>query len=1032
MDVGRLASGEPWVLPRKLFPTPLPAEATLLCTPLPHDPLATQHAFAFEPVPVPQLLIEDRLPNVRQLARCLPLATVPDTIATALPGFGTAPSEVQRAFSSLLDILLDESECPAEPRQQALPWRLASALAAKAISSEPGQLPRWPQAQALLIAPALALHVGGEGSQHRNHSNLTPVLYDVRTRTFRPVNCTGAISPTLAHTNIAPLAIAPDTPHPNGGYLAAVPPSEVCSALGSVPALASRMGHAGSPAPFEAIDAALDVDCSGSMLGHRFVVQFGFSGRQRGGQVWILDTAVMQWVQVQPRVPPLTMSRLTGIVPSQQVDYPSTAKWQGASMTLVSVNKRPPLPAFGPTSGTATGAGHAPSGQGRDEWGSDSTIVFYGGFAERRVILDSLRVLDVRTTLRRFRDGSEDVTHTAAWVRPNVYGDDPGPVVDHTATFVPHMDGSADGHHLVVFGGYSHTIRNAVHCLCIPAGGVHSQDVWEWKRVESLGTTPQPRYGHTASATRKGTIVIVGGHTPHGPCQSVLTLHLAAMHRPGTQRYDITGVWNQVATLGIPQTLRDPGSPFMSRKEQVGTDLRPGQPAEHEQVNPEAGVPMCARSMHAAIAVSPLVLRCPEWFAAYSAVFGDDLGGMSKLGRSVPDAELPLVSDMDPCSEAFGPMSQVMKWQDSVLDHVSAALGDGWREAHAQRAWERGSQLVIFGGISTRATQIQTQGVEADGNVYEIALTRRSRWVPTLLQAFVGAISSEAGARSAPRLAESMLAFADAAVAGTLPESSQFWADSRALTLVKEAWRDMQPGEEAALSRLPFQHGMVFAPRVSVANSAGLAGDEQLASLLPSSKRLEDMQALLDSAVDTGDVVLALADGRLPAHSWMLAATSSYFALMFSETYGDDLSGVLALDCEVAVGRPLLSFIYTGQVPFHDMDPALTFDLMHMASVLNLPRLTRQCETAIAAYLDVENCLGILQRADMLHCGGLRAAAMAVVLRNFAQLSTSEDWLQLPQALQEALQDEFSLTKHAYSVDRLLGPASSSGAAHEG
>ena len=114
-----------------------------------------------------------------------------------------------------------------------------------------------------------------------------------------------------------------------------------------------------------------------------------------------------------------------------------------------------------------------------------------------------------------------------------------------------------------------------------------------------------------------------------------------------------------------------------------------------------------------------------------------------------------------------------MKWQGSVLDHVSAALGDGWRGVDAQCVWERGAQLVLCGGISTRADQMQTQGGEVDRSVHETALTRRGRCVLTLLQTFVGAISSEAGAQSAPRLAESVLAFADAAVAGVLPESSQ-------------------------------------------------------------------------------------------------------------------------------------------------------------------------------------------------------------------------------------------------------------------
>ncbi len=166
-----------------------------------------------------------------------------------------------------------------------------------------------------------------------------------------------------------------------------------------------------------------------------------------------------------------------------------------------------------------------------------------------------------------------------------------------------------------------------------------------------------------------------------------------------------------------------------------------------------------------------------------------------------------------------------------------------------------------------------------------------------------------------------------------------------------------------------------------------------------------DLAALLASG-EGADVALVAADGtHMPAHRAILAARSPVLAarlrgslsgapLAWPGAEGD--LPLLSLDDVAApVLGSLLRYLYSEQSDVESGSVEEAQHLMVHADALGLPRLRALCEQRLAAALDAHTAAYTLVLADQHNAASLRAAAMAFVARNAADVLPTEGWAHL-------------------------------------
>ncbi|XP_078521598.1 kelch-like protein 6 isoform X1 [Lissotriton helveticus] len=142
------------------------------------------------------------------------------------------------------------------------------------------------------------------------------------------------------------------------------------------------------------------------------------------------------------------------------------------------------------------------------------------------------------------------------------------------------------------------------------------------------------------------------------------------------------------------------------------------------------------------------------------------------------------------------------------------------------------------------------------------------------------------------------------------------------------------------------------------------------------------------------DVVLCVESKEFCCHRVVLAAASNYFRAMFcndlKEKYEEKVL-IKGVDSETM--QILLDYTYTSKVLITKQNVQR---LLEAASLLQFLRMVDACAGFLTEALHPENCVGILRLADAHALGSLKHRVQNFIIQNFVQVSTHEEFMELP------------------------------------
>jgi len=133
------------------------------------------------------------------------------------------------------------------------------------------------------------------------------------------------------------------------------------------------------------------------------------------------------------------------------------------------------------------------------------------------------------------------------------------------------------------------------------------------------------------------------------------------------------------------------------------------------------------------------------------------------------------------------------------------------------------------------------------------------------------------------------------------------------------------------------------------------------------------------------------------AHRSVLAAASAYFNAMFTSDVVEakrDRIVIQSLDSPTLAS--LLDFMYTGEIEVTNENVQ---DLLIAGDMIELREVVEICTDHLVRQLEPSNAIGIFRFAADHNCMLLREAALRYVCTNFVQVSTEEEFSDLPREL---------------------------------
>lgn len=153
------------------------------------------------------------------------------------------------------------------------------------------------------------------------------------------------------------------------------------------------------------------------------------------------------------------------------------------------------------------------------------------------------------------------------------------------------------------------------------------------------------------------------------------------------------------------------------------------------------------------------------------------------------------------------------------------------------------------------------------------------------------------------------------------------------------------------------------------------------------------------------DITFRINSQTFTAHRVVVASASPYLRAMFTCGMKESSQEEIELrDIEPQAMAALIEYFYTGEVMV-TVDNVQ--DLLPAAGILQLKELKQACCSFLSDHMDVTNCLGIKQFADLHSCPNLLKKANRFIIRKFVEIVKNEEFLQLPHlVLKELLEND--------------------------
>ncbi|XP_041351470.1 kelch-like protein 7 [Gigantopelta aegis] len=156
---------------------------------------------------------------------------------------------------------------------------------------------------------------------------------------------------------------------------------------------------------------------------------------------------------------------------------------------------------------------------------------------------------------------------------------------------------------------------------------------------------------------------------------------------------------------------------------------------------------------------------------------------------------------------------------------------------------------------------------------------------------------------------------------------------------------------------------------------------------------LEEMKAMFDE-MQLVDIVICVQESRFPCHRTVLAATSPYFKAMFTTNLNESKQRQIKLyEVDPKSVSQIINYAYTGNL---QITRGNAQNLLAASTLFQILPVQKACAKFMELQLDVNNCVGIHDFANIHNCEELKVKAREFIEKNFSEVFKVEEFLNLP------------------------------------
>ena len=150
---------------------------------------------------------------------------------------------------------------------------------------------------------------------------------------------------------------------------------------------------------------------------------------------------------------------------------------------------------------------------------------------------------------------------------------------------------------------------------------------------------------------------------------------------------------------------------------------------------------------------------------------------------------------------------------------------------------------------------------------------------------------------------------------------------------------------------------------------------------------------------DFSDLVFVCGGERIPAHRFILAASSEHMGALLKGLWRENVDGQaveVPMEQSAAAVRVMLQFVYTGEVDEAGLSsPPVLMGVLDLSSRHLLPELKAACERRLVGSLTVPSVAAALVAAYLHDLAALKAACIEFIKANMAAVTLSSSFIKL-------------------------------------